>query len=74
MRKKLIWFCVMISLIIISSNFAGSQYVTNESLDLNSEKDKAWFENNPDQKIVDEEYNRLCNKLISSYEFVFSNK
>jgi len=62
MRKKLMWLCIMISLIFISSSFAGSQYITNESLDLSSGKDKVWFENNPDSLpiwLTQEELQRL---------------
>ncbi len=47
MRKKLMMFCIIISLIFIISTYASSQYIAFESLDLILEKDEKWFENNP---------------------------
>jgi len=41
-------FSIIISLIFIFSTITSSQYITNESFDLDSEKEKDWFENNPD--------------------------
>ena len=48
MRKRLMLFTMVVSLIFVSSTFVSSQYVTNESLDLISEKDEIWFKDNPD--------------------------
>ena len=62
MRKKLMMFSIMISLIFIVSTMASSQYIINESLDLNSEKEKDWFQNNPDSLpiwLTQEEIERL---------------
>lgn len=62
MKKRLILLSILVSFIFTTSTFAGSQQITNESLDFISEKDRIWFENNPDSLpiwLTQEELQRL---------------
>ena len=48
MGKKLILISFLISFIFIGSNFVNAQQIANKSVNSLSEKDRIWFENNPD--------------------------
>ena len=62
MRKKLMLLSILISFLFLCFNFANAQEITNIPTNFTSEKDKIWFENNPDSLpiwLTSEELERL---------------
>ena len=62
MKKGLMLLSILTSFIFVSSTFASSQPSINKSFNFISEKDRIWFENNPDSLpiwLTQEELQRL---------------
>ena len=62
MKKKYVLLSILISFLFIVSTFVNAQQITIESQNFLSEKDKIWFENNPDSLpiwLTQEELGRL---------------